>query len=322
MIDFLLGLYFASLFVRGWLRGFARELMDLIGLVVGLALAFRLSGPVGALLQDTFGTSDVVSRLVGGLVVFLVVGVGAAIGAHFLQRVFTLPGMALSNRLLGGLLSTLWALFVAMLVLSLLIVFPLPESVAGRLEDSNVVHYLTDPETPAQTVFHAVAGDRVLESLLNLRELVGGNEVILEEGQSLQIPIARPDELAEDPEAASTIFDLVNRSRLETGVDPLAWSRPLADVAQAYAREMYERGFFSHDSPVSGTVIDRVEAAGIPYRVIGENLALAPTSRAVHEGLMASPAHRENILRSSFTKVGIGVVDGPLGLMVVEVFQG
>jgi uncharacterized membrane protein required for colicin V production len=322
VIDFLLGLYFASLFVRGWLRGFARELMDLIGLIIGMALAFRLSGPVGAFLQDWFGTSDVISRLVGGLIVFLIVGVGASIGAHFLQKVFTLPGLALSNRLLGALLSTLWALFVAMLVLSLLIVFPLPVSVAGRLEDSNVVHYLTDPDTPAQTVFHAVAGDRVLESLLNLKDLVGGNEVILEEGQSLEIPVARPDELTEDPRAASTIFDLVNRSRLEEGADPLAWSQPLADVAQAYAREMYERGFFSHDSPVSGTVVDRVDAAGIPYHVIGENLALAPTSRAVHEGLMASPGHRENILRSGFTKVGIGVVDGPLGLMVVEVFQG
>jgi len=322
VIDFLLGLYFASLFVRGWLRGFARELMDLVGLIVGMALAFRLSGPVGAFIHDTFGISDVASRLVGGLVVFLIVGVGASIGAHFLQKVFTLPGMALGNRLLGGLLSTLWALFVAMLILSLLIVFPLPSSISEHLANSKVARYLTDPDTAAQSVFHAVAGDRVLESLLNLKELVGSKEVILQEGQTLEIPAAQPDQLSPDSKAASEIFDLVNRSRLEEGVDPLAWSQLLADVAQAYAQEMYEGGFFSHESDVSGTVVDRVDAAGIPFHVIGENLALAPTPRTVHEGLMASPGHRENILRSRFTKVGIGVVDGPLGLMVVEVFQG
>jgi uncharacterized membrane protein required for colicin V production len=322
VIDFLLGLYFAALFVRGWLRGFARELMDLIGLIVGLALAFRLSGAAGAFVQSWAGTSDVVSRLIGGTVVFLVVGVGATVGAHLLQKVLTLPGLALSNRLFGALLSSLWAVFVAMLVLSLLVVFPLPSSVSEHIDNSKVAHYLTDPDTAAQTVFHAVAGDRVLEALLNLKDLVGGREVILEEGQTLEIPVATAGELSADPEAASRIFDLLNRSRIEAGLNPLAWSQALADVGEAYAKEMYEGGYFSHDSPTSGTVVDRVEAAGIPYRIIGENLALAATSASVHEGLMASPLHRENMLRPEFTKVGIGAVDGPLGLMVVEVFQG
>ncbi|MGH2722992.1 MAG: CAP domain-containing protein [Actinomycetota bacterium] len=37
---------------------------------------------------------------------------------------------------------------------------------------------------------------------------------------------------------------------------------------------------------------------------------------------MESPGHRENILRPEFRRVGIGVVSGPLGLMVVQVFTG
>ncbi len=35
MVDFVLGVYFTGLFVRGWLRGFVKEAMDLIGLIVG-----------------------------------------------------------------------------------------------------------------------------------------------------------------------------------------------------------------------------------------------------------------------------------------------
>ena len=32
MIDFVLGIYLATLAVRGWLRGLVKELVDLIGL--------------------------------------------------------------------------------------------------------------------------------------------------------------------------------------------------------------------------------------------------------------------------------------------------
>jgi hypothetical protein len=45
VIDFLLGLYLAGLAVRGWLRGFVKELLDLVGLIVGLVVAFRVSAP-------------------------------------------------------------------------------------------------------------------------------------------------------------------------------------------------------------------------------------------------------------------------------------
>ena len=101
MIDFLLGLYFAGLFVRGWVRGFTREAMDLVGLILGLALAFRFSGLVGDALAEWLGISPEFGRLAGGVALFLLVGIGASIGSHYLQKVFTLPGLALTHRLHG-----------------------------------------------------------------------------------------------------------------------------------------------------------------------------------------------------------------------------
>src|SRR4030065_754020 len=104
---------------------------------------------------------------------------------------------------------------------------------------------------------------------------------------------------------------------MAAGASPLAWSPALAVVAQEPAVEMYLEGYFSHHSPVTGTVADRLEAAGITYSVAGENLALAATPTDVHDGLMGSPGHREIILRAEFCRVGVAVVSGPLGLMTV-----
>jgi uncharacterized protein YkwD len=81
-------------------------------------------------------------------------------------------------------------------------------------------------------------------------------------------------------------------------------------------------GYFSHTSPITGSVAERMADAGIPYVIVGENLALAATSRTVHKGLMDSPSHRANIVGPGFTRLGVGVVRGPLGLMVVQVFSG
>lgn len=322
MIDFLLGLYFASLSVRGWLRGFAREAMDLVGLVLGIALAFRLAPAAGRALGEMFGTSPELSRLLGGAGIFLLVGVAAAAAAHYLQRAVRLPGLNLPNRLGGALVALAWGVFVATLILSLLRVMPVPPLVAEQLDRSVVARTLTEPGSASQRMFRAVSGDRIMESLLELREVVGARRVIVEEGESISFSPADPAELRADQQAAQRVFELLNQARVEAGEEPLAWSDALAAVAEGHAREMYTMGYFSHHSPVTGGPADRVEAAGIPYRVTGENLALATSAEAAHEGLMESPGHRENILLPDYRRVGVAAVEGPLGLMVVQVFTG
>jgi hypothetical protein len=43
MFDFVLGIGLAGLAVRGWLRGFVREVLDLVSLVLGIFVALLLS---------------------------------------------------------------------------------------------------------------------------------------------------------------------------------------------------------------------------------------------------------------------------------------
>ena len=56
--------------------------------------------------------------------------------------------------------------------------------------------------------------------------------------------------------------------------------------------------------------------------MVGENLALASSTRAVHDGFVKSESHRNNILEPSYDRVGVAAVNGPYGLMIVQVFGG
>ena len=62
--------------------------------------------------------------------------------------------------------------------------------------------------------------------------------------------------------------------------------------------------------------------AGIRSTARGENIALAATPDGVHEAIAASDQHRAELLRVDYRRVGVGVVEGPYGLVAVEVFTG
>jgi len=322
MIDAFIVALLILVAVRGWFRGLVREAMDLVGLVLGIMAAFRFGGAVGRLIEGMSNISPDAARLIGGLIVLVAVGVGAALAARVIGPRFRWPGLNLIDRVGGAALGLAWGAFSLVVLLSLAVILPLPAAVSRQLDSSSITGALTNPAGVPQRTFRGLAGDRVVEALLNLHRLVGERRVVVEGEESIALTPADPGDLRHDESAAAEVFDLLNRARLDEGADPLAWSPALAMVAQEHAAEMYVEGYFSHRSPVTGTVGDRLEAAGITYVVAGENLALAATPTEVHAGLMGSPGHRENILRSEFRRVGVAVVAGPLGLMTVQIFTG
>ncbi len=213
-----------------------------------------------------------------------------------------------------------WGAVLIVIVATLLLALPLP--VDDALEDSAVVTALAGPDAYPRQLFQDVAGDDVIDTLVALGSKLGRSRVVLDEDDTVEIDPAEPGELESDPAGASQIFSLVNRERLTVSENPLAWSDVLAAVARRHAEEMYLEGYVSHISPSTGTVVDRVRAAGVNLFAVGENLALAANPLAVHDGLMDSPSHRDNILRPEFDRIGIAAIRGPLGLMVVQVFGG
>ncbi|MCC6312624.1 MAG: CvpA family protein [Thermomicrobiales bacterium] len=135
------------------------------------------------------------------------------------------------------------------------------------------------------------------------------------------LPYPVTDGLAVDPDAERALFDLVNAERARAGLRSVAVDDELTSVARAHSEEMFRLGYFDHRSPISGDPADRLTAAGISYFISGENLALAPSAAKAHDGLMASPGHRANILNPSYTRLGIGIVRSDrLGLMISQEF--
>ncbi|MFH1330970.1 MAG: CvpA family protein [Actinomycetota bacterium] len=322
MIDALLVGLLLFLAVRGWYRGLVREALDLAGLLAGTVLAFRFGPLLGGVIASMAGISSDTGRLVGGLVLLVATGVAAAFLARALEGRVRRPGINLIDRAGGAALAAAWGGFLMVVLLSLLLVLPLPAAVGRQLDTSAITRALTAPGGAPQTAFRALSRDRVIQALLQLREAVGERRVIVEDEEVVTLPVADPGDLHPDSAAATAVFDRLNRARIDAGSDPLAWSPALSEVAEGHALEMYLEGYFSHRSPVTGTVADRLHVAGITYSVAGENLALAATPTQVHDGLMGSPGHRENILRPEFRRAGVAVVEGPLGLMTVQVFTG
>ncbi len=122
---------------------------------------------------------------------------------------------------------------------------------------------------------------------------------------------------------------LVNRDRLdpatstETGgrAQPLRWNEKLAAVARAHSRDMLEHRFFDHFDWEGRDLSVRIDAAGIPWRALGENIAINGTAPGAEAAFMNEPRfqknHRANILNEKYTDVGIGIVQGPNGSLYI-----
>jgi len=318
VIDFAIGVLAALTVFRGWQRGVVRELISLVMLVMVAVVSFRLGPSFGAIIESWAGVSSLAARFVA----VSILSVGLMSAAVWLVGRVTTPRAAVErgDQLGGAAVSLLWLVGTLTLTFYILTALPLNEGADQAMDDSTIAGWLAGEGSAAGSVVNTMAGDRVLEALVNLDQLVGDRQVIIQGDEVVAITASADVDSA--PAEAREVFGLLNRARVEAGTEPLAFSATLATLAESHAREMYVDGYFSHVSPITGTVLDRVGAARIPFVIVGENLALAPTAASVHEGLMASPGHRTNLLDTRYRRVGIGAVSGPLGLMVVQVFTG
>jgi uncharacterized protein YkwD len=124
---------------------------------------------------------------------------------------------------------------------------------------------------------------------------------------------------------AKQMWVLVNRDRQDPAnaaethgrARPLKWNEKLAAVALAHSRDMGRRRYFAHVDREGRTPTDRIDATGIHWRALAENIALNQTVTDAEKDLMDEPRfqqnHRGNILNPEYTDVGIGIVQAPNG---------
>jgi uncharacterized protein YkwD len=115
----------------------------------------------------------------------------------------------------------------------------------------------------------------------------------------------------------AAVLCLHNRERSQRGLPLLKENAKLRGAAQAHSGDMVAQRYFAHDSRSGAGMADRILGTGYGRGrgwSLGENIAWGTGSLAtaaeIQRAWMASPGHRENILRRQFRDIGIGIAVG------------
>jgi uncharacterized protein YkwD len=113
--------------------------------------------------------------------------------------------------------------------------------------------------------------------------------------------------------AEGTLWQLMNGARVNNGLRAVQQHGTLVNLARWRSKDMLDRNYFDH--VIAGTgyqVYHWYDTNGLRYTFGGENIGWnngftddeSPVK--IHEGFMASPGHRANVLQGGFTHGGVG----------------
>jgi len=316
LIDVLLGMLIVLSLVNGYRRGFALGVLDLASWVLSLLAALRFYEPVARWLGPNINLwSEVWDQPVAFILVAVFVGVLVhLVGYALLRRMSPDVHEEPTNQALGLLPGLANGLITAAIISALLMSIPLSESISERTRESVIANRLAVYAQRLEGTLRPVFGEAIARTLNLLTVQPDSNERVT---LPFTVTSSRPR-----PDLEQQMLDLVNEERIANGLQPLAPDPELTEVARRHSADMFNRGYFAHDTPEGLTPFNRMRDANVRFLVAGENLALAPTVSVAHTGLMNSPGHRANILRPQFGRVGIGIMDGGMrGLMVSQEFR-
>ena len=106
----------------------------------------------------------------------------------------------------------------------------------------------------------------------------------------------------------------------------LSESYSLNRAAYKKAEDMFDRQYFAHQAPTGEEAGDLVSEFDYTFILVGENLAKGNfrSDEDLVEGWMNSPDHRDNILKSSYEEIGVGIkkdyYEGQEIWMAVQIF--
>lgn len=107
-----------------------------------------------------------------------------------------------------------------------------------------------------------------------------------------------------------SIVELTNHVRADNQAPALSPSPKLMEAAQIHSRDMAAADTMAHTLPGAAlpSLTGRADAVHYAYARLGENIAYNQAdASSVVAAWMNSPPHRENMLNSSFTDIGVGL---------------
>ncbi|MEK7581190.1 MAG: CvpA family protein [Patescibacteria group bacterium] len=313
-VDLIIILAIGVFAADGIKRGFLIQAFNIVGFLFSLLFALALYAQLASVLLKIFNIPEIAANPISFLIIWIVAesaffGVLTGIYAKFIARYHHIK----INKYLGILPSIANALLFLAFVLLLVVSLPIRPGIKQDIFNSKFGAELVNKATLLEKPFNDIFGPITKQTLTFLT-------VKPEDKGSVDLKFTQKT-VSVDYDAEKQMFALVNEERMKAGARPLVLRDNLAEVARAHSRDMFARGYFSHFSPESKDIGDRLGAADISYTYAGENLALAPSVQRAHTGLVNSEGHKRNILDPAFTKIGIGGIDGGIyGKMFTQIF--
>lgn len=115
-------------------------------------------------------------------------------------------------------------------------------------------------------------------------------------------------------ELEQRLFEGINAERARAGLPALEYDEGLQHVARIRSQQMADQGYFGHrDANGRPMYVELLALFGYSYAWAGENLAVnnydaSESPERALVSLLASASHRDNLLTTDFTRVGVGVV--------------
>lgn len=329
-IDVVILIVFLVYALEGYIAGFLDALFDLFSFVVSFVVGIKLYATLGNVLVEIFslppGVGSAISFFLIAFVVEIVFSLvfrGALfrlLGAMLSQREETKEGnmraayLATINRVLGTATGMGSGVVLVTFLLTLVLTLPFSPVLKRAISDSTIGNVLVAHTQGLEKTLNGVFGQAIDETINFLTIKPQSDEFVQFNFKTTTVTV--------DEQAEQAMFAMVNKERRAQGQSALVFDSEMRALARSHAKDMFQRGYFSHYTPEGLSPFDRMAVADIQYQYAGENLALAPNTVLAMQGLMNSPGHRANILSENFGRVGIGIIDGGIyGEMFVQEFR-
>lgn len=314
IVDIAIALVFIWFALNGYWKGFISQSLELIVTIVAFFLSFFLYHDLSQFIGERINLATSLINAISFMAIFISI----IFLYHFLFIIFydRIPEKireSTTNLLTGVIPSLVRASLFIWIILSIIVILPVPTYLREKITDSYVGGPLVKSAPIVESYIEKIFGGTLEETITFLTVKPESDEKV---DLGFKTTKTKVDSACEEE-----MFGLVNNERSNQGLNKLMVDSKLQEVARLHSTDMFWRGYFAHNNPDGLTPFDRMDKLGIKYIYAGENLALAPDVEIAHNGLMNSPGHRANILSVNFGKVGIGCIDGGIyGKMISQEF--
>jgi len=322
-VDIFIYIFIVYLIILGWSKGSALIIFYIVSFLISIFLSFKYSFSTSVYISGWLNSNQQISQIFAGIIIFIAVITVSSLIQNVIIAKKT--NTEFGTKVLGSLLSLVLSNLILALIISLVSLFTLPKFIEERIERSDLVSFYIEPDGIPQQSLEVIAGTDLLKVTNRIKKLTGNSSVVVDEYGCLEIPKEPLSKLMSKDEEALRMLELINLERINENIDPVQFNQQYSNVAKNYALKMYSEGFWCHQDPNNGFyATDRLREVGLRGKTIqevSENLAISSTIYSGHEELMNSESHRNTILDNEFKRVGIGIISGPTGLIVVQIFS-